>query len=101
MPSPPQADGGDAAETSSLLGGAPALKQRRAYPKGSIAGVYSLAGGAGILLLTKLGGCLFDVISPSAPFMMLSAFNGILLLFGLGCGLSEALGIGRWELRAA
>lgn len=93
--SPSQASAGNATETSELLGDAPALEQRRAYPKGSIAGVYSLAGGAGILLLTKLGGYLFDVISPSAPFVMLSAFNGLLLLFGLGCGLSKALDIGR------
>ncbi len=54
--------------------------------KGSIAGVYSLAGGIGILLLTKLGGVLFDT-NRSAPFMMLSLFNAILLLAGIGCGL--------------
>ncbi len=94
-PSPADASAENATETSGLLEGAPALKQRYAYPKGSIAGVYSLAGGAGILLLTKLGGYWFDTISPSAPFVMLSAFNGILLLFGLGCGLSEALSSGR------
>lgn len=95
VPSPPNASAEHATETSGLLEGPAAFEQSRAYPKGSIAGVYSLAGGAGILLLTKLGGYLFDKISPSAPFVMLSAFNGILLLFGLGCGLSEALSIGR------
>ena len=51
--------------------------------KGSIAGIYSLAGGAGILLLTKLGGVLFDKLSPGAPFYMLAIFNGVLLLVGL------------------
>lgn len=55
--------------------------------KGSIAGVYSLAGGAGILLLTKLGGHLFDSLSPTAPFYMLSLFNGLLLIVGILCGL--------------
>lgn len=51
----------------------------RAQLKGTIAGVYSLAGGVGILLLTKLGGVLFDKTSTGAPFYMLAAFNGILL----------------------
>ncbi|KAA6416404.1 MAG: MFS general substrate transporter [Lasallia pustulata] len=55
--------------------------------KGSIAGVYSLAGGAGILLLTKLGGSLFDSLSPTAPFYMLSLFNGLLLFVGILCGI--------------
>jgi hypothetical protein len=53
--------------------------------KGSIAGVYSLAGGAGILLLTKLGGFLFDAKSTAAPFVMLAGFNVLLLVGGVGC----------------
>lgn len=48
--------------------------------KGSIAGVYSLYGGAGILILTKLGGLLFDRVSFAAPFYIMAMFNGILLL---------------------
>ena len=55
--------------------------------KGSIAGVYSLSGGIGILLLTKLGGVLFDR-APSAPFLVLSLFNAVLLVAGVLCGLS-------------
>jgi len=51
----------------------------RAQLKGTIAGVYSLSGGVGILLLTKLGGVLFDKTSTGAPFYMLAGFNGILL----------------------
>ena len=47
--------------------------------KGSIAGVYSLYGGAGILLLTKLGGYLFDGVSFGAPFYIMATFNTILL----------------------
>ncbi|KAI9807022.1 MAG: hypothetical protein M1825_005739 [Sarcosagium campestre] len=54
--------------------------------KGSIAGIYSLSGGAGILLLTKLGGYLFDSVSSSAPFYMLAAFNALLLFVGLIVG---------------
>ena len=58
-----------------------------AHLKGSIAGVYSLYGGAGILLLTKLGGWLFDVASSGSPFYIMAAFNGILLLTGILCGI--------------
>ncbi|KAF2663730.1 MFS general substrate transporter [Microthyrium microscopicum] len=54
----------------------------RAYLKGSIAGVYSLAGGAGILLLTKVGGVLFDNVDPGIPFFIMAGFNGLLLLVG-------------------
>jgi MFS family permease len=48
--------------------------------KGSIAGIYSLYGGAGILILTKLGGFLFDRVSFAAPFYVMAIFNGILLI---------------------
>ena len=48
--------------------------------KGSIAGMYSLYGGAGILLLTKLGGYLFDKVSFGAPFYIMAAFNAILMV---------------------
>lgn len=47
--------------------------------KGSIAGMYSLYGGAGILILTKLGGSLFDKVSYGAPFYIMASFNAILL----------------------
>ena len=57
--------------------------------KGSIAGVYSLAGGLGILVLTKLGGLMFDRVSPVAPFYLLALFNGLLLCAGLIIGLTH------------
>lgn len=65
------------------------LLRTHEHLKGSIAGVYSLAGGAGILLLTKLGGVLFDSVSPAAPFYMLSLFNAFLLAAGIGCAVSD------------
>jgi hypothetical protein len=58
---------------------------------GSIAGIYSLAGGVGILLLTKIGGIMFDRVSHVAPFYLLMLINGFLLLVGMGCGKSEPL----------
>ncbi|KAH6998830.1 hypothetical protein BKA56DRAFT_665370 [Ilyonectria sp. MPI-CAGE-AT-0026] len=58
--------------------------------KGSIAGVYSLCGGVAILLLTKLGGYLFDKLSHGAPFYMMAIFNAILLAATLGIDSSQA-----------
>ncbi|KAJ4268767.1 hypothetical protein NW762_002835 [Fusarium torreyae] len=57
--------------------------------KGSIAGVYSLYGGFAILLLTKLGGFLFDRLSNGAPFYMMAIFNAVLLAFSLGMDASH------------
>jgi MFS family permease len=58
----------------------------RSHLKGSIAGVYSLSGGAAILILTKVGGLLFDSV-PGAPFYLMSVFNAILLVVGIGTGI--------------
>ncbi len=74
-------------ESSLLLSGQAPLLASYEHLKGSIAGVYSLAGGIGILLLTKIGGILFDRISPLAPFYLLALINGCLLLVGMICGI--------------
>lgn len=58
--------------------------------KGSVAGVYSWCGGAAILLLTKLGGYLFDKWSTGAPFYMMAIFNGVLLTASLGIDVVRA-----------
>ena len=82
---------GDHAEEASPLLGSEKTTQRRKNLKGSIAGVYSLAGGIGILLLTKAGGVLFDRVSSVAPFVMLAGFNLLLLIVGIGQGVLIAL----------
>ncbi|KAG5973364.1 hypothetical protein E4U58_005280 [Claviceps cyperi] len=64
----------------------------RVQLKGSIAGVYSLWGGAAILLLTKLGGVLFDSVSRGAPFYMMAVFNGGLLVASLCMDAAQAFG---------
>jgi MFS family permease len=74
-------------ESATLLNKPPT--KSHSHLKGSIAGVYSLAGGAGILLLTKLGGYLFDNLSRGAPFYMLAIFNGVLFVVGVSCGVLE------------
>ncbi|KAH8673581.1 hypothetical protein BX600DRAFT_508830 [Xylariales sp. PMI_506] len=70
----------------------------RVQLKGSVAGVYSWCGGAAILLLTKLGGYLFDVTSTGAPFYMMAVFNGILLVASLGIDLGRRFRNRRIEL---
>ncbi|KAI0602974.1 hypothetical protein F4775DRAFT_531374 [Biscogniauxia sp. FL1348] len=67
-------------------------KISRVQLKGSIAGVYSWCGGAAILLLTKLGGYLFDAASRGAPFYMMAAFNAALLLASLGIDFGRGFG---------
>jgi MFS family permease len=70
--------------------GQPLLEESSAKPtsfesdlsrlKGSIAGIYSFYGGAAILILTKVGGSMFDKVDIGAPFYIMAAFNGILLV---------------------
>ncbi|KAJ8102247.1 major facilitator superfamily domain-containing protein [Lipomyces tetrasporus] len=53
--------------------------ERRVEYSGSIAGVYSVTGAAGILILTKLGGWTSDR-SRGAPFILMAVFNIILFI---------------------
>ncbi|KAI1879366.1 hypothetical protein JX265_002320 [Neoarthrinium moseri] len=85
-----------AGETAPLLengGSTPSGNGERAVSrvqlKGSVAGVYSWCGGAAILLLTKLGGYLFDVTSRGAPFYLMAGFNALLLVASLGIDLGR------------
>ncbi|KAK4155181.1 hypothetical protein C8A00DRAFT_13778 [Chaetomidium leptoderma] len=85
------ADG--AVETAPLLENEAALPEdtvSRVRLKGSVAGVYSWCGGAAILLLTKLGGYLFDSWSTGAPFYLMAGFNAVLLLASLGIDVGRA-----------
>ncbi|WPG98062.1 Hypothetical protein R9X50_00084700 [Acrodontium crateriforme] len=84
------------ADTAPLLGGTPPSSETpprtdRSRLKGSIAGVYSFAGGAGILLLTKLGGKLFDTWTPGAPFFILAVFNALLAIAVVAIGGGAAI----------
>lgn len=85
------ADGED--DTAPLLENEVALPEdtvSRVRLKGSVAGVYSWCGGAAILLLTKLGGWLFDVWSTGAPFYLMAAFNAMLLLASVAIDVRQA-----------
>ncbi|KAH7418217.1 MFS transporter-like protein [Cadophora sp. MPI-SDFR-AT-0126] len=87
----------DGVESTPLVASLSSTKQSesRSHLKGSIAGVYSLSGGAAILLLTKLGGYLFDSLSVGAPFYMMAVFNGILLVIGIAAGIYREVRMGK------
>lgn len=90
---PPARAAGNDAETAPLIA---ATSPSRNHLKGSIAGVYSLSGGAAILLLTKLGGYLFDSLSTGAPFYMMAIFNAVLLVVGVGSGIYREVRTRGW-----
>ncbi|KAL9647683.1 hypothetical protein ABK040_015172 [Willaertia magna] len=50
--------------------------------RGSVSGVFTMMGGLGILIATKVGGILFDDWKPSGPFIFYAILNFIL------CGIS-------------
>lgn len=85
-------DEDDGAVESDPLVSAPAESEpsSRVRLKGSIAGIYSLCGGAAILILTKVGGLLFDRLSHGAPFYMMAGFNAIWLVASLLLDASQA-----------
>lgn len=83
----------DTRETEQLLRVPASARRSYQTKRGSIAGVYSLAGGAGILLLTKLGGYSFDRVSRAAPFYLLALFNALLLIACIACGILESIRI--------
>jgi MFS family permease len=59
----------------SLIGQEAPLAQR-----GSILGAFNVAGAIGILLMTAIGGRLFDQIDPRAPFVVIGVVNILLVL---------------------
>jgi MFS family permease len=59
----------------SLIGQEAPVEQR-----GSVLGAFNVAGAIGILLITPVGGYLFDRIDPRAPFIVVGVIN-VLLIF--------------------
>lgn len=49
--------------------------------RGAVVGAFNLCGAVGILIAGKVGGTLFDQVSPAAPFAMIGVFNLIVVLF--------------------
>jgi MFS family permease len=51
--------------------------------RGAVFGTYGLCGSLGMICLTYAGGQVFDGIGPNAPFLMMGAVNGVVLVAAL------------------
>ena len=51
--------------------------------RGSVMGFFSLSGTIGILILSYIGGLLFDAVGPTAPFIMMGVLNFSVMLVAL------------------
>ncbi|MGQ9659137.1 MAG: MFS transporter [Thermochromatium sp.] len=69
--------------SQSLVGQEAPLNKR-----GSVMGAFNVAGALGILIITALGGRLFDGIAPYAPFVLVGAINVLLLALCVAVRLS-------------
>ncbi|SDW97395.1 MFS transporter [Thiocapsa roseopersicina] len=68
-------------QISVYLGGQSLIGQEApAGQRGSVLGAFNVAGAIGILLITPIGGYLFDRVDPRAPFYVVGAIN-VLLVF--------------------
>jgi MFS family permease len=52
--------------------------------RGSVVGMFSMFGAAGILFISSAGGWVYDAISPVAPFVLIGVANALLCLAALG-----------------
>jgi MFS family permease len=48
--------------------------------RGSVIGLFNFFGAVGILVLTGIGGWLFDHVGPWAPFFLVGVLNGVIAL---------------------
>lgn len=51
--------------------------------RGSVVGMFSFFGAAGILFITSVGGRIYDAIDPAAPFLLIGIINAVLFLWAL------------------
>jgi MFS family permease len=51
--------------------------------RGSVVGMFSMFGAAGILFISSIGGWVFDRISPVAPFVLIGIVNAMLFVAAL------------------
>ena len=68
-------------QISAFLGSQTLIGQEAPESKrGSVVGVFNTCGAIGILVASGIGGRLFDAVGPSAPFVLVGAFNGLVLI---------------------
>lgn len=71
----------------SAFAGAQTLIAREApqRTRGSVIGMFNMAGAAGILVATGIGGRLFDAFGPSAPFVFVGALTCLVVAAAVVC----------------
>ncbi|KAI9151086.1 hypothetical protein H9P43_009701 [Blastocladiella emersonii ATCC 22665] len=65
--------------------------------RGSVAGAYSLCGGLGIMLCTRIGGLLFDSWTFTAPFLLMALVHGFVAVLSLAVIVKDAAAVARGE----
>jgi len=68
-------------QISSFLGAQSLIGQEAPKAeRGSIIGMFNISGAIGILVITTIGGRLFDSMSPKAPFIVVGVINALVML---------------------
>jgi MFS family permease len=68
-------------QISSFLGAQSLIGQEAPKAeRGSVIGMFNISGAIGILVITTIGGRLFDSMSPKAPFIVVGVINALVML---------------------
>jgi MFS family permease len=51
--------------------------------RGTVIGLFSFFGAAGVMFITSIGGRLYDAIDPTAPFILIAVVNAVLFICAL------------------
>ena len=71
-------------QISSFLGAQSLIGQEAPKAeRGSIIGMFNISGAIGILIITTVGGRLFDSMSPKAPFLVVGAINALVMVMAI------------------
>ncbi|NTV97757.1 MAG: MFS transporter [Chlorobiaceae bacterium] len=71
-------------QISSFLGAQSLIGQEAPKAeRGSVIGMFNIFGALGILIITSIGGRLFDTVSPKAPFIVVGIINALVMLAGI------------------
>ena len=86
-------------QISSFLGAQSLIGQEAPKAeRGSVIGIFNISGAIGILVITTIGGRLFDSMSPKAPFIVVGAINFLIVLLALVVRLKAPGALSRAEM---
>ncbi|MEI6847002.1 MAG: MFS transporter [Chlorobiaceae bacterium] len=71
-------------QISSFLGAQSLIGQEAPKAeRGSVIGMFNISGAVGILVITGIGGRLFDSMNPKVPFIVVGAINALIMMAGI------------------